>query len=175
MKAKMKCLAVLMVAMAMGAQAGEHNPNPVPLSGATQPADAAEPALTGTWLTIDDEDGKPRSVVVIEKIADELRGRIEKIYPRASDNPQNLCDKCEGVLKDQPVVGMVILWGFKKQDGEYSDGEILDPGNGKIYHARLQLSPDGKQLTVRGYIGIPLFGRSQTWLRETGFRNVQNK
>jgi uncharacterized protein (DUF2147 family) len=122
--------------------------------------------VAGRWLTMDDDDGKPRSLVVIEEKRGELSGRIEQIFPRPGDNAQNLCEQCEGARKNQPVVGMVFLWGLRKQGDEYADGEILDPDNGQIYRAKLKLSPDGKQLTVRGYIGISLFGRSQVWLRE---------
>jgi len=136
------------------------------LIGATLPASAADPVPTGRWLTIDDNDGKPRSLVVIEQQQGELSGRIEQIFPRPGDDVQSLCEQCEGVRKNQPVAGMMFLWGLRKQGDEYSGGEILDPDSGKIYRAKLTLSPDGKQLTVRGYIGISLLGRSQVWLRE---------
>jgi uncharacterized protein (DUF2147 family) len=129
-------------------------------------AHAADSVPTGRWLTLDDNDGKPRSLVVIEEKQGELSGHIEQIFPRPRDNGQNLCEKCEGTRKNQPVVGMVFLWGLRNQGDEYSGGEILDPDNGKIYRAKLRMSPDGKQLIVRGYIGFSLFGRSQTWLRE---------
>jgi uncharacterized protein (DUF2147 family) len=134
--------------------------------GISLSAHAAESVPTGRWLTIDDNDGKPRSLVVIEEKQGELSGRIEQIFPRPGDPEQNVCEKCEGARKNQPVVGMIFLWGLRKQGDEYSGGEILDPDNGKTYRAKLQLSPDGKQLSVRGYIGLSLFGRSQTWLRE---------
>jgi uncharacterized protein (DUF2147 family) len=127
---------------------------------------AADSSPAGRWQTIDDDDGKPRSLVVIEEKQGELSGRIEKIFPRPGDDTQNLCEQCEGARKNQPIVGMVFLWGLRKQGDEYAGGEILDPDNGNIYRATLKLSPDGKQLTVRGYLGISLFGRSQTWLRE---------
>jgi uncharacterized protein (DUF2147 family) len=134
--------------------------------GIALPAHAAESSPAGQWFTIDDVDGKPRSRVVIEETQGELSGRIEQIYPRPGDDTRNLCEQCEGARKNQPIVGMVFMWGLRKQGDGYSGGEILDPDSGKTYRARLKLSPDGKQLTVRGYIGISLFGRSQIWLRE---------
>ena len=48
---------------------------------------------------------------------------------------------------------------------EYGGGEILDPDTGGIYRSSMTLSPDGRRLTVRGYIVIPLFGRTQEWGR----------
>lgn len=129
-------------------------------------AHAADSSPAGRWQTIDDDDGKPRSLVVIEEKQGELTGRIEQIYPRPGDDAQNLCEQCKGARKNQPIVGMVFLWGLRKQGDEYAGGEILDPDNGNIYRAKLKLSPDGKQLTVRGYLGVSLFGRSQVWLRE---------
>jgi uncharacterized protein (DUF2147 family) len=54
-----------------------------------------------------------------------------------------------------------------KPDGAgYSGGTILDPNNGKVYQSKATLTDDGKQLKLRGYIGMPLLGRTQTWLRE---------
>ena len=50
-------------------------------------------------------------------------------------------------------------------DGAYSGGEILDPDTGGVYRSTMTLSADGRRLTVRGYIGIPLFGRTQEWVR----------
>jgi len=135
-------------------------------AGIALSAQAANTDPSGRWLTIDDNDGKPRSLVIIEEKQGELNGRIAQIFPRPGDDVQNLCEECEGVRKNQPIVGMIFLWGLRKQGDEYAGGQILDPDNGKIYRARLRLSPDGKQLQVRGYIGISLFGRSQTWLRE---------
>ena len=44
-------------------------------------------------------------------------------------------------------------------------GEILDPNNGKVYKVRLKPADGGKKLDVRGYIGAPLLGRTQTWIR----------
>jgi uncharacterized protein (DUF2147 family) len=125
-----------------------------------------EPTPIGLWRNIDDVSGKPRVLIRIVEQAGELQGRIEKIFlqPGEEENPK--CIKCEGVLKDQPTLGMTILSGFPAAGIEYSGGTILDPENGKFYKSRMTLADDGKKLIVRGYIGIPLFGRSQTWVRE---------
>ena len=64
----------------------------------------------------------------------------------------------------QPVIGLVILSGLKKDGAEYTGGKILDPDNG--YSSKIQLTDAGKKLNVRGYIGISMLGRSQIWLRQ---------
>ena len=121
----------------------------------------------GTWKTIDDKTGKVRSLVKIAEVGGELRGKIDKLIYGPDDKPNPVCEKCEGAEKDAPIVGLTILKGFKKgPDGQWQDGEVLDPENGKTYRSRLSPTEDGKKLEVRGYIGSPIFGRSQVWVRE---------
>jgi uncharacterized protein (DUF2147 family) len=59
----------------------------------------------------------------------------------------------------------VFIEGMKQSGLDYDGGTILDPETGKVYSANMHLSADGNQLTVRGYLGLSLFGRSQTWVR----------
>jgi uncharacterized protein (DUF2147 family) len=128
-------------------------------------ADTSSPA--GLWRTIDDKTGKERSVVRITETNGVYGGKVEKLLNRQpDDDPDNLCRKCEGERKDQPVIGMTILWDLKKDGDQYTGGEILDPKNGKIYRAKMKVLDGGRKLEVRGFIGISLLGRSQTWLRE---------
>ena len=61
---------------------------------------------------------------------------------------------------------MQIIAGLKKGAEWWEGGTILDPNNGKTYKARLKLIDDGKKLEVRGFVGAPLLGRTQTWIRE---------
>jgi uncharacterized protein (DUF2147 family) len=129
-------------------------------------AKAAEASPVGLWKTIDDESGKPKSLVRITENNGELDGKIEKLF-RTPDQEQNpKCDKCSGALKDQPMIGMTILSGLKKDGDSYSGGQIVDPASGKTYKSKLSVAEDGKKLNVRGYIGLPMIGRTQTWLRE---------
>ena len=133
---------------------------------ASSAAPAAENSPVGLWRTIDDNTGKPRGLVRIIETNGEYQGRVEKTFPKLGEDSNPKCEKCEGARRDQPVIGMTILWGLKKQGEEYNGGEILDPENGKIYRARLKLDDGGKQLDVRGFIGFSLFGRSQIWVRQ---------
>jgi len=119
----------------------------------------------GLWKTIDDKTGKERSLVRIVENNGIFEGKVEKIFEQSDDDPNHLCKKCEGERKDKPIIGMTFLWGLKKDGDQYGGGEILDPKNGKIYRAKMQLTEGGRKLEVRGYIGLSLFGRSQTWLR----------
>ncbi|MDX1901203.1 MAG: DUF2147 domain-containing protein [Gammaproteobacteria bacterium] len=120
----------------------------------------------GYWKTIDDVTGKPKSIIQIWKTSDHiLMGKVIHIYPKPGEDQTKRCDACQGALHNQPVVGMVILSGLKSETKQWGHGRILDPENGKTYSCSLRVSENGAKLNVHGYIGIPLFGRSQTWER----------
>ncbi|MCD7040060.1 MULTISPECIES: DUF2147 domain-containing protein [Pseudomonas] len=127
---------------------------------------ADENSPVGLWQNIDDVSGKPRALVRITESDGTLRGNIEKVFPAPNEDQNPKCKKCEGVNKDAPVVGLTILTGLRKDGEEYTGGQILDPDNGKVYSSKVQLTDGGKKLNVRGYIGVPVLGRSQTWVRQ---------
>lgn len=125
----------------------------------------ADNSPVGLWKTIDDSTGKPRSLIRISDKNGELFATVEKgLLP--SDKPNDTCDKCEGARKDKPLIGMMIMDGMKAKGDIYEGGHILDPDNGKVYKCKIKLDSTGKQLDVRGFIGVSLFGRSQIWMRE---------
>ena len=130
------------------------------------PAWAQDASPAGVWKSIDDKTKKERSIIRIAEVNGELEGVVEKIYDQPGDDPAHLCKECKGDLKDKPIVGMKILWGLKKDGASWTGGEILDPKNGRVYSAKITPSADGKSLNVRGFIGVSLIGRTQTWLRE---------
>jgi uncharacterized protein (DUF2147 family) len=118
----------------------------------------------GLWKTIDDKTGKERSTVRITESGGVFTGKIEKLL--APDAKQDAkCDLCTDARKDQPVIGMTIIRNVKKNDDLFDGGDILDPNNGKVYKVRMKLVDDNKKLEVRGYVGAPMFGRTQTWHR----------
>lgn len=123
----------------------------------------------GYWKTIDDVTGKPKAIVQISEKKDKtLVGQILKIYPDPGVDENEICTACSGNKHNKRIVGMTILEGLtqnKDQANEWNGGKILDPKNGKEYHCLVQAVDQGQKLNVRGYIGIALFGRSQTWLR----------
>jgi uncharacterized protein (DUF2147 family) len=126
----------------------------------------AQGSPTGLWKTIDDKTKKERSLVRITETAGVFVGRIEKRLDPAA-KADATCDKCTDDRKDKPIDGLEIIRGVKKSDSDnlWDAGSILDPEEGKTYRVRLQLADDGKRLEVRGYIGAPLLGRTQNWIR----------
>jgi uncharacterized protein (DUF2147 family) len=125
----------------------------------------AQPTPVGLWKTIDDETKQEKSHVRITETGGVLSGRIEKLLDPARQDAK--CDKCTDARKDQPVLGMTIIEGVRKAPDEdrWEGGHILDPNNGKVYRVRLTPKDGGRQLDVRGYVGAPLLGRTQTWVR----------
>ena len=128
---------------------------------------AATNSPVGTWQTIDDVSGKPKALIQIQLAQDNsLIGKVIKVFPQPSKEMHEVCEKCKGEKHNQPIVGMSVLSGLKATDkNQWGKGEILDPANGKTYHCTARLSDKGDKLNVRGYIGMPLLGRSQTWMR----------
>jgi uncharacterized protein (DUF2147 family) len=134
---------------------------------AATPLAWAQDTPVGLWKSIDDASGKPTALIRITDTGGELQGRIEKLFrtPEEDQNPR--CALCQGDRKDQPITGMTILNGLKRDgNNEYAGGEILDPKNGKVYKSKLMVREGGRKLEVRGYIGMPMLGRSQVWLRQ---------
>ena len=119
-------------------------------------------SVIGKWKTIDDETGKPKSVVEIYENSGKIYGKVVDILD--ADKKKNLCTNCPGADKNKPVMGLVIIKGLKKDGSEYNGGKIIDPVSGKTYKCFLALDGNDK-LNVRGYIGLSLFGRTQTWQR----------
>lgn len=120
----------------------------------------------GLWKNIDDHTNKPAALIRITEIEGQFQGRIEKIFPEPGESANPLCVECEGDLKNQPVVGMTILKGLRVAGDEYTGGRILDPDSGKIYRCTVKIVDGGNKLIIRGFVGIPLLGRSQVWLRD---------
>ena len=126
----------------------------------------AASAIVGKWKTIDDETGKPKSVVEIFEESGSYSGRIVKIFKEPNEDQNPKCDKCVGDKKDKQIIGMQILSGLKKDGDKWSGGDIMDPNNGKTYSCKAEIVDNGAKLKLRGFIGFSLLGRTQTWLRE---------
>lgn len=135
------------------------------LAGAvTAMAQANSPV--GTWQTIDDHTGQPKALVQIAQDGDgSLSGKVIKGLG-ANDQPDRRCTACTDARKDQLILGMTIISDMKKDGEAWDHGQILDPENGKLYKCKMHLEDGGNKLVVRGYIGVSLLGRSQTWVRQ---------
>lgn len=132
----------------------------------TLPVWADDASPIGLWKNVDDVSGKPRALIRVTESNGVLKGKIEKAFPASHEDPNPRCGKCEGANKNAPVVGLEVLSGLTKEGEEYVGGQILDPDNGKVYSSKVRLTDNGKKLSVRGYIGVPMLGRSQTWVRQ---------
>ncbi len=117
-------------------------------------------SVTGRWTTIDDNTGKPRSVVEITEKDGKLSGRIVDLHDKSKLD--KLCDLCPGDRQNKKILGLEIIRDMVRDDDEWEDGTILDPETGKVYSCKLWME-DGK-LKVRGYVAF--FFRTQTWVRE---------
>ena len=135
---------------------------PTPMSARPAHAQGLDSPV-GLWRNIDDETRQSKALIRIVEQGGALVGRIERILTAQADA---VCDKCTDERKGKPVQGMTILTGLRKDGDEWTGGEILDPNNGRVYRARLRLADAGRKLDVRGFVGIALVGRTQTWVRE---------
>lgn len=119
----------------------------------------------GTWQTIDDQTGKPKAVIQIVDDGGQLSGKVVRGIGEF-DQPERRCTACTDERKDQLVKGMTIITGMRQNGDTWDSGQILDPENGKLYKCKMKLEDGGQKLVVRGYIGVSLLGRSQTWVRQ---------
>jgi uncharacterized protein (DUF2147 family) len=118
----------------------------------------------GLWKTFDDKTGMPRALVRIYVQDEKYFGRIEQSFTPGAET--RVCSACTDERRNQPIIGLLIIRNVSLRDGEYGGGDILDPENGSVYRCKFHLEKDGTILVVRGFIGISLLGRSQTWQRQ---------
>jgi len=127
-------------------------------------AQLPDPAI-GVWKTIDDKTNEPASLIKIEQVNGMLEGTVIKTFQKPNEKPLVYCNLCKDERKDKPIIGMKIMTELKRdKPGSWSDGKILDPEEGEVYRVKI-ITEDGKKMDVRGYIGVPLLGRTQTWYK----------
>ena len=127
----------------------------------------AQMSPVGLWQSIDDGNGQAKAEISIAQRPDgTLAGRVERSLVPHTTTDVN-CVLCTDDRKGKPKIGLEIIRGGQQSDGKtvWEGGKILDPENGKNYSLRLTPIEGGKKLEVRGYIGAPLLGRTQTWIR----------
>jgi len=117
--------------------------------------------VLGKWKTIDDNNGKPLSVVEVYEVKGKIYGRVIEIFDKKNNRK---CEKCDGEDRNKPILGLIVIKGLTKDGDEYGNGKILDPKFGKLYRCTISLESKDR-LKVRGFIGISLIGRTQVWER----------
>ncbi|MGE8540390.1 DUF2147 domain-containing protein [Acinetobacter sp. ANC 3813] len=123
--------------------------------------------ITGLWRNIDDKTGSSKAILEIRQESNGAYiAKIVKVTPRPGYTPKETCVDCPPPYTNKPILGLDILTGLKANgENTYVGGKILDPLSGKIYSTKVKLSPNGKRITLRGYVGVSALGRSQTWIR----------
>jgi uncharacterized protein (DUF2147 family) len=136
--------------IAISAHAATKPPQPPTVAGLWEQSD--DKGVVGAWFLFEEKDGF-------------FNGRLVKTFPKPDEPVVDTCTKCTGDQKNARMLGLTIINGMKRYGFNYKDGSILDPRDGAVYHAEMTLSPDGAKLAVRGYLLIPLLGRTQVWNR----------
>jgi|SRR4030095_3385081 uncharacterized protein (DUF2147 family) len=118
--------------------------------------------IIGTWLT----GGKEPAKIQIYKSDGKFYGKIIWLKNPTENGKQRVdANNPDKAKRSNPIIGLVMLMGFKFDgDDEWKGGDIYDPESGKTYSSYIYLK-DKDTLKIRGYVGISLFGRTETWTR----------
>jgi uncharacterized protein (DUF2147 family) len=121
-------------------------------------------AIVGVWKT-----GEGNAMVRIYKNGDKYQGKVvwlkEPIDPETG-KPKLDKNQSDETAKKRPVLGLINIWGFlPKENNVWDEGNIYDPKNGNTYSSTMKLI-NANTLEVRGYIGVSLIGRTDTWTRQ---------
>ena len=124
------------------------------------------PTVSGFWES-DDDEGQPQAWFYFEQKEKDgpWVGHLVKGFRKPGEKFVETCVKCAGDQKNAKMTGLAIVNGMKRDGLTYKEGTILDPRDGSVYHAEMELSADGKELGVRGYLLIPMLGETKIWKR----------
>ncbi|MHA8073055.1 DUF2147 domain-containing protein [Aquirufa sp. HETE-40SA] len=121
-------------------------------------------AIVGVWKT-----GEGNAMVKIYKNGTKYQGRVvwlkEPIDPETGKAKLDK-NNADPAAKSKPVLGLINIWGFvPKEENVWDEGNIYDPKNGNTYSSTMKLI-NANSLEVRGYIGVSIIGRTDTWTRQ---------
>jgi uncharacterized protein (DUF2147 family) len=134
------------------------------VSGGGANAQQLSPKLqnaVGHWQVVN-SDGSPGGRVDTYIENGKLFGRVTQVRPGRT--PQDVCDLCSGEYKNKLILGMIIMSNFHSEGDDWVEGTVVDPENGKQYKGKIW-SVGKDQLKMRGFIGISLLGRTESWVR----------
>ncbi|MCC6815342.1 MAG: DUF2147 domain-containing protein [Saprospiraceae bacterium] len=117
--------------------------------------------VLGKWKTIDDTNGKAKSIVEIYLKDGKLFAKVIELLEAATTK---VCNHCPGEKAGKSLMQMDIIWNMTASESDWDGGQIVDPKNGKVYSCIISLESVDK-LKVRGYFGLSLIGRTQYWYR----------
>ena len=121
-------------------------------------------AIVGVWKT-----GDGNAMVRIYKNGEKFQGKI--VWLKEPNDPETGKPKLdknhsEEANRSRPIIGLVNVWGFShKEKNIWDEGNIYDPKNGNTYSCTMKLV-NANALEVRGFIGVSLIGRTDTWTRQ---------
>ncbi len=123
-------------------------------------------SVFGHWKTIDDRTGNPKGIIKIYEKDGLMYGHVVKILEKGKEDSK--CIKCEGDLKDKPVIGMEIITAAEQHEGgEWKGKRLFDPEQAMTFRCKIWLNPENSnELMVRGYLAF--IYRTQTWVRVDG-------
>src|SRR5262249_29940617 len=125
--------------------------------------DANEPTAAGLWEQ--SMNGRVGAWFFIFEQDGIYFGAMVKMFPRPGENPNPICTACPGDQRGRPSLGLIMIKGMRRIGRLYQNGTILDPRDGNVYNAQMEVTSDGQKLKLRGYVGVPLFGATQVWKR----------
>ena len=140
----------LLAALALGCSLSSSPATPAHASDSL-----GEQNIVGEWWT-EERDGR---ITFFKAKTGTYTGRLSW-----TKNPRKDAENEDPKLRTREIVGIILIWKLKYEDGEFVDGRVYNPEDGGTYRVEVT-SIDRNSLKVRGYVGISLFGQSQVWTR----------